>query len=142
MKSTHLLVVVLLVIGVLITEAHVGESEANASSSYSIKALHPSQHANSTEQRLFDLNQGNQNVPSVRSQESAPGAPNIPLTSWTTESASGDWHVECVDCPKWFYMTNQSLRLDSDGYPHLAYGGEHLYYAWHDLSITHMSAYP
>ena len=24
------------------------------------------------------------------------------------------------------------MRLDKDGHPHLAYGGDHLYYAWYD----------
>ena len=45
----------------------------------------------------------------------------------------GDWVIECVDCPKHFdAMTDRSLRLDSDGNPHIAYGGDHLYYAWYD----------
>ena len=29
-------------------------------------------------------------------------------------------------------MSDRSLRLDSEGHPHIAYGGKHLYYAWHD----------
>ena len=29
-------------------------------------------------------------------------------------------------------MSDRSLRLDSFGYPHLAYGYRHLYYAWFD----------
>ena len=29
-------------------------------------------------------------------------------------------------------MTDRGLRLDSAGHPHVAYGGDHLYYAWHD----------
>ncbi len=46
--------------------------------------------------------------------------------------ASG-WVIECVDCPKVFLdMTDRSLRLDMAGHPHIAYGGDHLYYAWHD----------
>jgi hypothetical protein len=28
--------------------------------------------------------------------------------------------------------TSRSLQLDSEGYPHYAYGGDHLYYAWYD----------
>jgi hypothetical protein len=51
---------------------------------------------------------------------------------------SEGWHIECVDCPKWFEdMTDRSLRLDKDGYPHIAYGGDHLYYAWFDGVIWH-----
>lgn len=29
-------------------------------------------------------------------------------------------------------MTNSSLQLDSQGNPHVAYGGDHLHYAWYD----------
>lgn len=42
-----------------------------------------------------------------------------------------------MDCPKWFYTTSTSLQLDSDGHPHLANGGNYLYYAWHDGSEWH-----
>ena len=43
------------------------------------------------------------------------------------------WHTECVDCQKWFKsMSDRSLQLDTEGHPHVAYGGDHLYYAWHD----------
>jgi hypothetical protein len=39
----------------------------------------------------------------------------------------------CVDCPRYFSsMTRRSLRLDDDGHPHIAYGGDGLYYAWYD----------
>ena len=48
-------------------------------------------------------------------------------------SAAAGWHVECVDCPKWFgYMTESSLQLDAAGHPHMAYGKDYLYYTWHD----------
>lgn len=48
-------------------------------------------------------------------------------------SAKVSWHTECVDCGKRFYrLTNQSMKLDSNGYPHIAYGGDNLYYAWFD----------
>jgi len=43
------------------------------------------------------------------------------------------WRTSCIECPRNFYtMTDHSLRLDSDGQPHLAYGGDALYYAWYD----------
>ena len=43
------------------------------------------------------------------------------------------WIRECVDCPRSFwYMTGRSLVLDAHGRPHIAYGDDHLYYAWHD----------
>ncbi len=43
------------------------------------------------------------------------------------------WQITCVDCPKWFGgLTDRSLRLDAAGNPHVAYGGDHLYYARYD----------
>ena len=43
------------------------------------------------------------------------------------------WHIECVDCPKCFTeMTDRALALDTNGWPHVVYGGNHLYYAWFD----------
>jgi len=43
------------------------------------------------------------------------------------------WQVTCVDCPKAFdAWTDRSLRLTAAGWPAAAYGGDHLYYAWHD----------
>jgi hypothetical protein len=42
------------------------------------------------------------------------------------------WTFECTDCPPWFTITDRSLRLDPAGNPHVAYGGDHLYYAWYD----------
>ena len=35
-----------------------------------------------------------------------------------------------MDCPNWFEdLTDRSLRLDGDDRPHIAYGGDNLYYA-------------
>ena len=43
------------------------------------------------------------------------------------------WQIHCADCPKLFEeMGDRSLRVDAAGRPHIAYGGDHLYYAWHD----------
>lgn len=43
------------------------------------------------------------------------------------------WERQCADCPKFFSgMGERSLRLTDDGQPHIAYGGDHLYHAWHD----------
>jgi hypothetical protein len=53
-------------------------------------------------------------------------------------SATMTWDIQRVDAPKWFEdMTSHSLRLDAAGHPHVAYGGDHLYYAWHDGSAWH-----
>jgi hypothetical protein len=49
------------------------------------------------------------------------------------QPAAYGWQVTCVDCPKTFdAWTDRSLRLTSAGRPAVAYGGDHLYYAWHD----------
>jgi hypothetical protein len=69
-------------------------------------------------------------VPVVRVAEPPGGV--IPATS-VAQSTPSEWYVECVDCPKDFaQMTDRNLRLDGAGHPHLAYGGDHLYYAWHN----------
>jgi len=48
------------------------------------------------------------------------------------------WVIECVDCPRYFdNLTDRSLRLDAAGHPRVAYGEDHLYYAWHDGSQWH-----
>ena len=54
-------------------------------------------------------------------------------------TASLGWVIECVDCPKYFEeMSDRSLRLDAAGHPHIAYGSDHLYYAWHDGTTWHL----
>lgn len=46
---------------------------------------------------------------------------------------AGGWAVQCLDCPKDLaHMKDRSLQLDAANHPHVAYGGDHLYYAWHD----------
>ena len=53
-------------------------------------------------------------------------------------SANADWHTECVDCPNWISnLSNRSLALDSTGHPHLVYGGDRLFHAWHDGLAWH-----
>ncbi|MCU0611800.1 MAG: carboxypeptidase regulatory-like domain-containing protein [Candidatus Eisenbacteria bacterium] len=49
-----------------------------------------------------------------------------------------DWMIECADCPKRFgKMTDRCLCLDTSGFPHIAYGHDHLYYAWFDGAFWH-----
>lgn len=58
-------------------------------------------------------------------------APNI-------YAQAGEWTIECVDCPRFFTGTaDRMLRLDAAGHPHMAYGGDYLYYAWHDGATWH-----
>ncbi len=48
-------------------------------------------------------------------------------------SAALAWRVRSLDAPKWFEdMGPRSLALDAAGWPHVAYGGDYLYYAWFD----------
>ena len=61
-----------------------------------------------------------------------------PLCLQATPAKADGWVIECVDCPKQFSnMTDRSLRLDAAGHPHIAYGEDHLYYAWHDGASWH-----
>jgi len=55
------------------------------------------------------------------------------LAFQATPAVADGWVIECTDCLKQFSnMTDRSLRLDAAGHPHIAYGGDHLYYAWND----------
>lgn len=45
------------------------------------------------------------------------------------------WDSSRIDAPQFFrWMKDRSMRLDSSGRPHIAFGGDHLYYAYHDGS--------
>jgi uncharacterized repeat protein (TIGR01451 family) len=60
-------------------------------------------------------------------------SPVLALLPGRAVAAGGqDWTVECVDCPKVFATTSEALQIDAAGRPHIAYGGDHLYYAWYD----------
>jgi hypothetical protein len=49
-----------------------------------------------------------------------------------------DWEIEVVEYSKFFsHMTDRSLRLDAQGHPHIAYGEDGLYYAFHDDLTWH-----
>ncbi len=51
---------------------------------------------------------------------------------------SDAWTLECVDCPKSFlYTSDRGLQIDGNGHSHIAYGGDHLYYAWQDGTQWH-----
>ncbi len=56
-----------------------------------------------------------------------------------TSAASG-WNIQTVGAPaqKWFQAVGaRYLQLDAAGNPRLAYGGDHLYYAWRDGAAWH-----
>jgi hypothetical protein len=61
------------------------------------------------------------------------------LDDATPQSPSDpEWIIECVDCPKQFALeTNISLQVNSANHPHVAYGQNNLYYAWHDGITWH-----
>jgi hypothetical protein len=65
-----------------------------------------------------------------------PAKANSPSSS--IKEPSADWSIECVDCPKSFiYTSDRTLKIDAQGHTHVAYGGDHLYYAWNDGSQWH-----
>lgn len=79
----------------------------------------------------------------ITSRESSQAAadsiylPFVSKSEWHIEQNNG-WLIECIICPKPFWsMTDRSLRVDRQGYPHIAYGGDQLYYAWFDGTVWH-----
>jgi hypothetical protein len=57
------------------------------------------------------------------------------ITQGQVMAQQHEWVTETVESPKSFaYLTNRSLRVAQDGNPHIAYGGDHLYYAWFEGS--------
>ncbi|MBN1425092.1 hypothetical protein JXA88_11100 [Candidatus Fermentibacteria bacterium] len=63
------------------------------------------------------------------------------LVVWSTAGharAESDWMIQYVDSPRWFAdLTSRSLAVASDGCARIAYGGDHLYYAWEDEEGWH-----
>ena len=60
--------------------------------------------------------------------------PATPSSALPTDSLE----ITCVDCPPIVSdPSDRSLRLDTQGRPHVAYGGDHLYYAFRDESGWH-----
>ena len=57
---------------------------------------------------------------------------------FTLKATMAQWVTEAVDNPKYFtYFGPRSIAIDSSDHPHIAYGGDHLYYAYHDGSTWH-----
>ncbi len=70
-------------------------------------------------------------LPSSSPEEPLAGAP-APLLP------QANWSIEPVDAPRYFaLMGDRSLALDAAGNPHIAYGGDALYYAWFDGTAWH-----
>ena len=58
-------------------------------------------------------------------------------------AVNDSWTIECVDCPRNFgFQGNHMLQLDSSDYPHIAYAGKNLYYAWYDGTAWHSEIIP
>ncbi len=54
----------------------------------------------------------------------------ISCIGFVSDMAGQEWILECVDCPKQFWeMSDRCMRFDASGFPHIAYGSDHLYYA-------------
>jgi uncharacterized repeat protein (TIGR01451 family) len=73
--------------------------------------------------------------PEMVSAGAAPETADLPPDARrvTEPVATSAWTLECVDCPKNFNnLQERSLRLDANGHPHIAYGGDYLYYASYD----------
>jgi hypothetical protein len=50
-----------------------------------------------------------------------------------TTGAEATWALYQIDASHNFYnLTDRSLKFDTNGYPHVAYGGKNLYYAWYN----------
>jgi hypothetical protein len=64
--------------------------------------------------------------------------PRFPQDDAAVGSNVGVWSTDCIDCPPFFVdMSDRSLRVDSADHLHIAYGSDHLYYAWHDGGEWH-----
>lgn len=57
--------------------------------------------------------------------------------AFSPEVLTGPWTTEFVDHPARAFdnLNSRALAFDSTGHPHIAYGGDHLYHAWHNGSI-------
>ena len=68
-------------------------------------------------------------------------APNYPLPKETrigerTEATNAEfltWDTEAADAPKYFgRLSSRAIAVDASNHSHIVYGGDHLYYAYHD----------
>ncbi len=55
-----------------------------------------------------------------------------------THTTKAAWAVEFADAPKYFNgISSRGIAIDAGNHPHTAYGGDHLYYAYHDGASWH-----
>jgi hypothetical protein len=81
--------------------------------------------------------QGGQSAPQER-REAVQRRGSNPLAGAPSPAQSPDWTIQRVDSVKWFQdMGPRSLALDAAGHPHVAYGGDRLYYRWYDGTEWH-----
>ncbi len=70
-----------------------------------------------------------------------PAYPVAPEEQQGLDLPSVNWAAGWVERTKIFrQMEDRSLALDPNGHPHIAYGEEHLYYAWYDGSAWHVES--
>lgn len=73
----------------------------------------------------------------VAGQFRYPARSMVPRVS-ATPAGSSAWHIAEIDPPRRFQdMEDRSLALDAAGYPHIAYGLDHLYYIYYDGIVWH-----
>ena len=54
------------------------------------------------------------------------------------KTSSDTWEIESVDASKYLKdLFQRAIAVDGSSNPHIAYGGDHLYYAYYDGSIWH-----
>lgn len=64
--------------------------------------------------------------------------PAAPTSDDQADASVQGWATACVKCPKAFgQLGDRTLQLDSAGNPHVVYGGDQLYHAWHDGATWH-----
>jgi len=80
-------------------------------------------------------------LPQALSQEPQPVRGALPEDGCEALPGGSRWVTATVDQPRTFQdMRDNSLALDAAGRPHVAYGGDHLYYAYRDGAGWHTTA--
>lgn len=61
---------------------------------------------------------------------------SVPAQALLPQVLTGPWNTEFVDNPTRVFddLNPRALAFDSAGHPHIVYGGDHLYHAWHNGS--------